>query len=74
LIPFVASMDDKEHQDLRTNTFQGEGDDESDPSQNKGPSTRWTLKKIQNGSDGQDPLRPNGIKLPFKLAKEDIKI
>jgi len=33
-------MDDKEHQDLRTNTFQGEGDDESDPSQNKGPSTR----------------------------------
>ena len=31
LIPFVGSMDD-EHQDLRTNPFQGGGDDESDPS------------------------------------------
>jgi len=32
------------------------------------------LKKIQKASDGQDPSRPNGIKLPFKWAKEDIKI
>jgi len=48
--------------------------DESNPSPNKGPITRGMLKNIQNASDDQDPSRPNGIKLPFKWAKEDIKI
>jgi len=44
------------------------------PSPNKGPITRGMPKKIQNANDDQDPSRPNGIKLPFKWAKEDIKI
>jgi len=44
------------------------------PSPNKGLITKGELKKIQNTSDGQDPSRPNGIKLLFKCAKKVITL
>ena len=52
LIPFVGFVDDDEHQDLRTNPFQGGGDDESTlgpttgPHAPQGPITRSMLRKI----------------------------
>jgi len=66
LIPFVGSVD--EHQDLRTNPFQGGGDDESilgshalqGPSPIKGPITRSMLRKIQMGLS-QDDQNSHGL-------------
>ena len=61
LLPFVGSVDDDEHQVLRTNHFQGGGDDESTlgpthgphapqgPSPIKGQIISCMLRKIQMG-------------------------
>jgi len=43
------------------------------PNLQKGRITRGMLKRIQEGSASQNPLKPNGIKLLFKWANEDIK-
>ena len=76
LLPFVGSVDDDEHQELRANPFQRGGDDESTlgpthgpyapqgPSPIKGPITRNMLRKIQMGffQDGQNP---HGLQMHF---------
>ena len=85
LIAFVGSVDNDEHQDLRTNPFQRGADDESilgqtlgphatqGPSPIKGPITRCMLRKIQMGfsQDGQNHHR---LQILFSWANEDVKI
>jgi len=76
LIPFIGSMDVDEHQELRTNPFQGGGNDESiisptlgphatqSPSPIKGPITRGMLGKIQMGFS-QDGQNHHGLQMLF---------
>jgi len=77
-------MDDDEHQDFRTNPFQGGGDDGSRPnplhgpysiqgsSSSKAPIIRSMMRKIQKGLDQQEPNKLNGLHMLSSWAKEDI--